>query len=95
MVAAVGAAVWVSTAGGSFGTRFGALLALTGLAMAISGGSGFTRGLTVEPNVFFGKGPDEPYREPNDGRTGLTALGLFLFVSLPLIVVGVWLAGIG
>jgi len=86
----VAAAVWVSL--GDTGYRRAAGLCLMVLAgvLALTGGSVVSRTSTVEARAFLGRGPDR--EDPASGE-GLTAAGVLLFVSLPLLVLGLVLVG--
>ena len=65
------------------------LMAVAGL-LAATGGSLLSRATTTEARAFFGRGPSR--EDPASGE-GLTAAGVFLFVSLPLLVLGFVLVG--
>jgi hypothetical protein len=90
-VAAVGAGIWTIVDDGGFGRRFGLLLVICGIILAVTGG-GFQVGrlATRDVRAFVGVGLE---REGATGGRVLTSLGLFLFVSVPLMVVGVILMG--
>jgi hypothetical protein len=68
-----------------------ALLVIAGL-IALTGGNALNRSGTAEMRVLLGTGPD--HEEPATGA-GLTSVGVFLFVSLPLFVAGGLLYGTG
>jgi hypothetical protein len=83
------AAVWVGVAGGAFANRLGiSLLVLAGL-LALTGSSLIARLSTNEARAFLGKGPE---RDQTDLVSGLGPVGGFVFVTVPLAVVGLVLA---
>ena len=57
-----------------------------------TGGTAFSRAADYEERAFFGMGADRD--EPDTGE-GLTGVGIFLFVSLPLFIAGGVLFGSG
>jgi hypothetical protein len=92
VVAVVAAGLWTAWQGGEFRPALGlVLLALAGL-LALTGGSVLSRGVTSDINAFLGRGPDMDL--PGTGDS-LTAVGVFLFVSVPLFVIGGLLYGSG
>ena len=81
----VAAGLWSAVQGGGFRSKAGiALMILAGL-LCLTGGTALSRATSLENRAFFGTGPD--LEEPASGE-GLTALGVFLFVSLPLFLIG-------
>lgn len=85
MVALAGSGLWWVLQGGGFRAKFGiALLVVAGL-LALTGGNAFSRSGTLEMNALMGMGPD--HEDPSTGA-GLTGVGIFLFVALPLFVIG-------
>jgi hypothetical protein len=91
-VALAGAAIWTGLAGGSLVQRFGWLLAIAGVLMAIPSGSGYSRAETRDENMWLGRGPDPPHPDLDVGGVGLTRFGIFVFVSIPLFLIGVWIS---
>ena len=90
--ALVTAGLWSTVQGGGFRSKLGiALMAIAGL-LSLTGGTALSRAATLETRAFLGMGPD--LEEPATGE-GLTAVGIFLFVSLPLFIVGGLLFGPG
>jgi hypothetical protein len=90
--AAVGAAVWTAFSGTgyrvSLAVAFLVVAALTGLS-----GTGMSaRSGTHDTWAFLGLGPD---RAEEKAGEGLTSFGVFLFVSLPLFLLGLVLFGRG
>ena len=82
---------WRCRAGG-FRTKL-AIAAMVVAALAgLTGGTTFTRAADNDARAFLGWGPDR--EEPGSG-SALTALGVFLFVSLPLFIGGLVLFGSG
>lgn len=85
VVAVVGAAVWLALADGAYRPKLGLALMGVGGLIALTGGTGLSRLEEADARAFLGRGParDEP---TSDGP--LTTVGAFLFVSLPLVVLG-------
>jgi hypothetical protein len=92
VLALAGAGLWTGWQGGEF--RRAAAIALLVVAGIISftGGTVASRGITSETYAFLGWGPDR--EEPATGDA-LTAVGVFLFVAVPLFLVGGLLYGSG
>ena len=90
--AAAGAAVWTAFSGGGYRVAL-AVACMVAAALVGLGGTGMsTRSGTRDTWAFLGMGPERA--EEMDGE-GLTSFGVFLFVSLPLFVVGLVLFGRG
>lgn len=83
-VAALVAVPWW-LASGDFLRRYGFVLLVLGGLVAISGGTELGREVTTDARAFLGAGPD---REAPGSGQHLTPFGVFLFVSVPLFVVG-------
>ena len=86
------AGLWRALQGGGFRPKVGiALLIIAGL-ISLTGGTAFSRAADYEERAFLGMGAgrDEPYT-----GEGLTGLGIFLFVPLPLFLAGGVLYGSG
>ena len=77
---------------GGFRAKFAIVLLVVAGLLALTGGNAFSRSGTLEINALMGTGPD--HEDPSTG-TGLTGVGIFLFVSLPLFVIGGLLYGSG
>jgi hypothetical protein len=92
VVAAAAAGIWVAWRGGDFRISIGAVLMALAALLAISGGSVLNRSGTSETRAWLGSGPD---REEASTGDALTAVGIFLFVSVPLFLVGGVLYGTG
>ncbi len=77
---------------GDIGYRRAVALSLmvAGGVLALTGGTVLSRASTNEARAFLGRGIDR--EDPASGE-GLTAAGVFLFVSLPLLVLGLVLLG--
>ncbi len=60
------------------------MMVIAGL-ISLTGGTAFSRAADNDERAFLGMGPD---REEPDSGAGLTVLGVFLFVSLPLFIAG-------
>ncbi|SDF23935.1 hypothetical protein SAMN05660662_1494 [Blastococcus aurantiacus] len=86
----VAGAVWAAVGDTGFQRAAGiCLMAVAGL-LALTGGSVLSRATTTDARAFLGRGPSR--EDPASGE-GLTAAGVFLFVSLPLLVLGLVLLG--
>ena len=92
VVAAVAGGLWAVLRDAGFRVPFAVALMLIGAALSLTGGTLFNRAETSEVRAFLGLGPDH---EELDTGEGLTSLGIFLFVSLPLVVAGLLLYGTG
>jgi hypothetical protein len=92
VVALVAAGVWVALQGGGFRSKVGIAAMVIAALTSLTGGTTFSRAADNEARALLGMGPD---REEVDTGPGLTALRVFLFVSLPLLVVGGVLVGTG
>jgi ribose/xylose/arabinose/galactoside ABC-type transport system permease subunit len=92
VVGLVAAALWMLTKGGGFRVPFAVTLMAMGALLALTGGNALSRSGSMDTFAFLGKGPesDDPY-----AGEGLTNVGMFLFVALPLLVVGLALYGTG
>ncbi|MFC0006475.1 hypothetical protein [Micromonospora siamensis] len=90
LVAAVGVGIWVATSGGDFVHRFGVALVVVALLLSVTGDLTLSRVGMLAARSTFGLPPE---REDAGGGRVLTGVGIFLFVSLPLLVLGVWIAG--
>jgi hypothetical protein len=85
VVALVVAGLWFALQGGEFRPKVAiTLLVIAGL-ISLTGGTALSRAVTNDARAFLGMGPD--LEEPDTGD-GLTGLGFFLFVSLPLFIAG-------
>ncbi|MEV0807725.1 hypothetical protein [Micromonospora sp. NPDC050200] len=88
-LAAFAAAVWLAAKGGEFTQRFGLLLMIFGVLLSVTGDLTLSRFGTMQSRAVFGMAPE---REDAGGGRVLTGVGIFLFVSAPLMVIGIWLA---
>ncbi len=91
-VALVAAGVWFAVQGGGFRPKVGVALVAIALFLSLTGGTVLSRAATVEMRALYGMGSD--IERPASGD-GLTTLGVFVFVALPLLVVGGLLLGRG
>jgi hypothetical protein len=84
--------LWWALQGGGFRSKVGiASIVIAGL-ISFTGGTAFSWAADYEERTILGMGAD---REEPDTGEGLTGLGLFLFVSLPLLIAGGVLYGSG
>jgi hypothetical protein len=92
VVGLVAAGLWAAIKGGGFRVPFAVALMAMGALLALSGSNALSRSGSMDTFAFLGKGPehDDPY-----AGEGLTNVGIFLFVALPLLVVGLLLFGTG
>jgi hypothetical protein len=92
-LAALGVAgTWWALQGGGFRSKVGIASMVIAALIGLTGGTAFTRAADYEERAFLGMGADRD--EPDTGE-GLTGLGIFLFVSLPLFITGGVLYGSG
>jgi hypothetical protein len=92
VAAAVAAGMWTAAGDGTFVSRFGICLVGAGALVAVTGGLGFTRMGSADAYAWLGKGPE---RQTGDGGGRvLTGIGIFLFVTLPLVIAGGLLASL-
>lgn len=89
-VALAAGAVWSGLGDTEFRRAAGISLMVVGGALALTGGSVLSRASTLDARAFLGRGPD---REDPASGDGLTAVGVFLLVSLPLLVAGLVVHG--
>ncbi|MEW2431886.1 hypothetical protein AB0877_28075 [Micromonospora sp. NPDC047644] len=85
---AVAAMIWVAVAGGDYTARLGIGLVVVGGLIGMTGDLTLSRISMLGARATFGA---EPERETAGGGRVLTGVGIFLFVGLPLVVVGVLL----
>ncbi len=91
-LALAGAGVWAVVNGDGFRVPVAvALMALGGL-LCLTGGTVVARAESNEVFAFLGRGPD---REVTGETDNLAPVGVFLFVSLPLLGAGLVLYGSG
>ncbi|MFI0793343.1 hypothetical protein ACH4OY_11685 [Micromonospora rubida] len=83
---AVAVGVWTVVGGGDFVFRFGVALIVVGTLLGLTGDLTLSRIGMLPARAMFGLAPE---REDAGGGRVLTGVGIFLFVSLPLMVVGV------
>ncbi|WP_406069881.1 hypothetical protein [Micromonospora sp. NBC_01638] len=88
VVVAVAAGVWVAVSGGEFATRLGIALVVVGALLGVTGDLTLSRVGMLGARATFGLAPEQ---ETGGGGRVLTGVGIFLFVGLPLVVVGIML----
>jgi high-affinity Fe2+/Pb2+ permease len=86
------AAVWAGISGEELRRTFSITLMVVAGLLALTGGTALSRASTNDVRAFLGRGPDN--EEPDSGE-GLTGIGVFLLVSVPLLVAGLLLHGGG
>ena len=92
VVAAAVAAAWTAVGGGSFRLHLAVALMVAAGLLALTGGTALSRASTADARAFLGRGLDN---EEQRTGAGLTGLGVFLLVALPLLVAGLLLYGRG
>jgi hypothetical protein len=94
--AAAAAAIYVlsrvTIGGGSFAARMGTCLLALGLLLAVTADSGMTRMGTAAAFARLGRGLEVEKGNARGGRI-LTGLGIFLFVTVPLVAAGAMMIG--
>ncbi|MET7804891.1 hypothetical protein [Micromonospora chersina] len=85
---AIAVGVWVGLFGGDFVHRLGVAFMVVGAVIGMTGDLTLSRIGMLPARSTFGLAPE---REDGGGGRVLTGVGIFLFVSVPLIVVGVLL----
>ncbi|MCZ7374471.1 hypothetical protein [Micromonospora sp. WMMC250] len=86
--AVVAAMIWVAVDGGDYVARLGIGLVVVGGLIGMTGDLTLSRISMLGARATFGAAPE---RETTGGGRVLTGVGIFLFVGLPLIAVGVLL----
>jgi hypothetical protein len=89
-VAFAAGGVWTALADGRYLSRVGLSMILVAGLLALVGGSLPARLETSETRAFLGMGPE---RDQADLGGSLGPMGVFLFVCVPLAVVGLVLLG--
>ncbi len=92
VVALVVAGLWFALHGGGLRSKVAIAVMVIAALISLTGGTAFSRAADNDERAFLGMGPDR--EEPYTGQ-GLTGLGVFLFVSLPLFIAGGVLFGSG
>jgi hypothetical protein len=92
VVGLVAAGLWAVVEGGGLRVPFAVALMAMGALLALTGSNALSRTGSMDTFAFLGNGPesDDPY-----AGEGLTNVGIFLFVALPLLVAGLALYGTG
>ena len=91
-LALAGAGAWAAVNGDGFRVPFALALMAGGVLLCLTGGTVVARGDSNDVFAFLGRGPD---REVTGQSESLAPVGVFLFVSLPLLVAGLVLYGTG
>ena len=92
LLAAGATGVWTAVAGGAFLGRFGLGLMVAAGLIALAGGTLLSRSSTLDVRAFLGAGPE---MDPPAEGEGLTSVGVFLFVCVPLFALGAVVHGGG
>jgi hypothetical protein len=90
--ALVAAGVWSTVQGGGFRPKVGIAPVAIACFLSLTGGTILSRAAAVEMDALYGMRSDV---EQPSSRRGLTTPGVFVFVALPLFVVGGLLVGRG
>ncbi|MFF5174552.1 hypothetical protein ACFY3U_18215 [Micromonospora sp. NPDC000089] len=90
LLLAVVVGVWVAVSGGDFVHRLGIACMIVGALVGMTGDLTLSRIETMPARSVFGLAPER--EGAGDGRV-LTGVGIFLFVGLPLMAVGLFLVG--
>jgi hypothetical protein len=85
VVAAV-AGLWVAVSGGDFVNRLGIALIAVGALLGVTNDLTLSRIGMLDARSAFGLAPEQ---ETGGGGRVLTGVGVFLFVGLPLVAVGI------
>jgi hypothetical protein len=88
VVVAAAAGLWVALSGGDFAYRFGIALVVVGGLLGVTGDLTLSRVGMLGARATFGAAPER--EAAGEGRV-LTGIGIFLFVGLPLMAVGIML----
>jgi hypothetical protein len=98
MLAAAGAVAlalaggWTALEGGEFWTATGLVLMVVAALLSLTGSNMLSRSGSAGDLAMMGRPPEN---EDPDSGSGLAPIGVFLFVSVPLFVVGGLLYGSG
>ena len=92
LLALAAGGIWSATTGDGFRVAFAVSLMVIGALIALTGGNAISRAGSMDTFAFLGMGPENA--DPDSGE-GLTGVGVFLFVSLPLFAAGSLLYGTG
>ena len=91
-VAAAGGGLWALIQDSGFRVPFAVGLMVIGGTLSLTAGTAFSRADSSDARAFLGMGLDN---SEVDTGASLTGVGIFLFVSLPLVLVGLLLFGTG
>jgi hypothetical protein len=92
VVSLAAAGVWTAVGEGGFRRSLAVSLMVVAGLLALTGSTAMSRASTADVRAFLGRGLDND--EPRTGE-GLTGIGVFLLVSLPLLAAGLLLFGRG
>jgi hypothetical protein len=90
VAALVGAGLWYALQGGGFRFKIAIALMFVAGLLALTGDSAFSRAANIDVQASVGVSLDD---NRYDTHESLTGLGVFLFVSLPLFIMGGLLLG--
>jgi hypothetical protein len=79
------AGVWSAASNSGFWAKAGLVLMVIAGLLVFTGTMAFSRAETTRARAFLGQGPEAQGRDTGQGLTGV---GVFLFVALPLFVLG-------
>ena len=86
------AGIWSAAADSGLWPKAGlALMVIAGI-LVFTGTMAFSRAETTRARAFLGQGPETQDRDTGQGLTGV---GVFLFVAVPLFVLGAVLFDVG
>jgi hypothetical protein len=85
VLVAVLVGIWVAVAGGDFTQRVGVAFMVVGAVLGMTGDLTLSRIGAMPARTVFGLAPE---RDDAGGGRVLTGVGIFLFVAVPLIVLG-------
>ncbi|WP_030437303.1 hypothetical protein [Actinoplanes subtropicus] len=89
-LAAAFALAWLAALGGQFSHHFGACLIVLGSLVSVTGGQIPTKLHMADVNAWVGIDSNSPTEGIPYGA--LTSVGVFLFVTIPLVAVGLAMA---
>ena len=91
-VALAAATLWLVIWDGEFRPAFGVTLMVIAALLAATGSNILSRGVDADVQAMTGRAPDSA--DPYSG-SALAPVGVFLFVSVPLLVIGGLVHGTG
>jgi hypothetical protein len=90
--ASAAAGVWSAVKDDGFRVPLAVSLMVVAALLSLTGSNAISRAGSMDAFAFLGKGPE--YEGKDEGE-GLTSIGVFLFVALPMFVAGGLLYGTG